>query len=158
MSFSRVWLSMNRLSGSSAVARASCSLISPASRGCRASSLIRVRTGAMITTVRKKARPSMIWLAGAWDVPMACRRKPSTMVMRVKQVSVTRSAGASESSVIKRTMRRAASSPTGPCAEAIERVRAEPVPVESAAAVWAAAPPTSNRSAASRQAQRAGIP
>ncbi len=62
-------------------------------------SLIALPTGSMMTTVMKMARLTMIWFGGICGVPMAWRRKWKTMMIRVKEVTVRRIAGASESTV-----------------------------------------------------------
>ncbi len=134
MSFSRVCISMNSRSGPLARFSASCWSIWSARKGCSATWFTSVMVGAMMTNVRKSARPMMIWLLGACWVPMACRRKPSTMTIRVKLVSSSRSAGASERTVISRTIFSAVSTPCGPPAPPTLTVSAG-----WAAAVWASA-------------------
>ena len=71
MSFSRIWASMNvlqrHLGRREGLAAAS---ISSARKRLQRVCVHLVRTGAMTTRVRNRARPMMIWLVGAWLVPM----------------------------------------------------------------------------------------
>ncbi len=55
----------------------------------------------MTKPVRNIARLTITMLGGAVVVPIAWRRKDSTTTMRVKEVTVTRIAGAMDSTVIR---------------------------------------------------------
>jgi hypothetical protein len=54
---------------------------------------MRSPTGAMTKKVRNRARPTSTWLGGEVWVPMAWRSSDSTMMMRVKLVIISSSAG-----------------------------------------------------------------
>src|SRR5689334_20136541 len=56
-------------------------------------------TGIITKPVRKSASATTTWFGGMPCVPTAWRRNDSTITMRTKPVSVTRIAGASETSV-----------------------------------------------------------
>ena len=53
--------------------------------------------------VRNNAMPTRTWLGGDCWVAMAWRRNPNTTMMRVKEVVMTRIAGASEMTVTRST-------------------------------------------------------
>ena len=55
--------------------------------------------GAITNRFRKSARPTSTWLGGAVGVPMAWRSKDNTMMMRVKPVIISNSAGRKVSAV-----------------------------------------------------------
>jgi hypothetical protein len=55
-----------------------------------------LNVGAITNSVRNSAIPTSTWLGGAVGVPRPERMKPSTIRMRVKPVTVNRSAGTSE--------------------------------------------------------------
>ena len=76
----------------------------PLSIGCNASSLIFVNVGAMTNRLRNNASPITTWFGGIDGRPSALRVSDSTMTMRVKLVSMTRSAGATASTVSRRMM------------------------------------------------------
>ena len=78
--------------------------------------MIFCHTGAMMKMVRKSASPITIWLLGSVLVPSARRSRDSTITIRLKEVTMIRMAGASDSTVIIRkicsnTVDRAGSSP-----------------------------------------------
>lgn len=56
-------------------------------------------TGAIVKKVRNNARPMSTVFGGTCGEPSALLVKESTMIMRVKEVSIISSAGASESTV-----------------------------------------------------------
>src|SRR4051794_2617365 len=57
----------------------------------------------MIRKVMKRDRPMRTWLGGNCCVPRAWRRRERTMMMRVKLVIISRTAGARERTVRKAT-------------------------------------------------------
>src|SRR4051794_27619804 len=59
----------------------------------------------MRNRLMKSARPTSTWLGGTVGTPSALRASVSTMMMRVKLVSMISSAGATERSVIRMMMR-----------------------------------------------------
>ncbi len=63
-------------------------------------SLMRSTTGAITNSVRNSDSPSSTWFGGVCPAPIAWRRMPSTMTMRVKAVIISRIAGSSVSAVI----------------------------------------------------------
>ncbi|MOA42444.1 hypothetical protein D3C78_1644920 [compost metagenome] len=58
-------------------------------------------TGDIIKKVRNSAKPSNTWLGGADGVPSAFRSKPKTIMMRVKLVIISKTAGINVREVIK---------------------------------------------------------
>src|SRR5579862_7580555 len=63
-----------------------------------------VSTGLMMNSVMNSASPAMTWLGGTVCTPSALRVSESTMITRVKLVSMMSSAGATLSSVRKMMM------------------------------------------------------
>ena len=61
----------------------------------------------MMKIVMKSESASRTWLGGDCIVPIACRRNPSTMMIRVKAVIVSRIPGASVRTVIRPSTRSA---------------------------------------------------
>jgi hypothetical protein len=55
----------------------------------------------MIKKVRKIDNPIIIWFGGVCWVPIACRRNEKTTASRVKDVIISKIAGASEKTVSK---------------------------------------------------------
>jgi len=53
----------------------------------------------MMKKVRNRARPSRTWFGGEVWVPIAVRSKAKTMMMRVKLVIISTTAGRKESTV-----------------------------------------------------------
>jgi hypothetical protein len=82
-----------------AASHASVCVLSPLSIGWRAVSLMSFSVGAMTNRLRNRARPTSTWFGGMPWRPRAFRVSDSTMMMRVKLVVMTISAGATESSV-----------------------------------------------------------
>ena len=115
---------------------------------------MRLKVGDITTTVRNRASPMTIWLPGAELVPMAWRRKPSTMTMRVKLVRRIRNAGAREMTVINRTIFRAESMPLGPATPSMLSVRAPAPLVLSGVASWAPAATAPSRHTVSNNSAR----
>ena len=94
MSRLRVCLSMNTFRGAAALVRAWSTVSSLRLSGCSTVVLISRPTGAMTKNVSTRARLMSTWLEGVWAVPMPWRTKPRTMMIRVKQVVVSRMVGA----------------------------------------------------------------
>jgi hypothetical protein len=61
-------------------------------------------TGVITKNVRNSARPISTWLGGMFCMPIALRMNDSTMMMRVKPVSMMSSEGASDSTVSSRSI------------------------------------------------------
>src|SRR5208337_419732 len=57
----------------------------------------------MIKKVIKRASPMSTCVGGTEGVPRACRRKESTTIIRVNEVTITRIAGNMDNSVINRS-------------------------------------------------------
>ena len=88
---------MNSRSGCSARLIAVVVLMWCALSGSMESRLMAPTVGAITKIVRNRAIPTSTWLGGALVVPIAVRMKPSTIRMRLKPVTVKRTAGISVS-------------------------------------------------------------
>ncbi len=62
---------------------------------------MRSTTGDITNRVRKSANPISTWLGGVLPAPMAWRRMPNTITMRVKAVIMRRIAGSMVTAVIR---------------------------------------------------------
>ena len=58
-----------------------------------------VQTGAITKTVRNSDSPRTIWFGGICGIPMALRANESTIVIRMKEVTIIRMAGTRLSTV-----------------------------------------------------------
>src|ERR1700754_2200697 len=86
--------------GAAARGIASCTLIWPSMYGLMPASYALLITGDITNSVRNSERPSITWFGGVLFVPSAWRRKPSTMMMRVNDVIISKMAGSAVSAVI----------------------------------------------------------
>src|SRR5581483_731784 len=101
---SRVWRNMNSRNGAVPLVMASDWLILPLGKGCTASSLALEKTGPMTNRVRNSARPISTWLGGTPLRFRALRVNPSTITIRVNDVSRMSMAGPSDTTVSSRRM------------------------------------------------------
>ena len=62
---------------------------------------MRSTTGDITNSVRNSANPISTWLGGVLPAPIAWRRMPSTIMMRVKAVIIRRVAGSMVTAVIR---------------------------------------------------------
>src|SRR5829696_8146067 len=94
---------MKTRNGPEARSNASAGWIRPATRGSMPSRYAAVKVGAMTKADRNSAGLTITAFGGAVWVPMAERKSDSTTTIRVNEVTITRTEGASASTVTSAT-------------------------------------------------------